>query len=442
MATVGISVERTVVRGVVLRGEPPAIVSRATRTRRPGDPAGPVIIGVLDEFAAEPGVRLADVAIVYRSVNERRSILTQLATSTWATASLVSDRTALAALTRAEAGFHAFGTVLVLEVLDGHTSYVCLGPDRDTLSADSWAFGSVDSDAAAAILPVLHAVATPPDAVVLCGAGAGDPGLTTALRRGLASSITLIPYHADAASRGAALVAAEQLRRLAPAAPPDPRRARRLLAAAVATTVLGTGALALSALRDESSPDTTSALTTVPVPPTTATSGRAPEARVPDSVPQPPANLPRADQELPAPQPGPGQQFPTPHPNPGQQLPTPQPGPDQQLPTPHPNPGQQPPTPQPGTGQQSPADLPDSGAERPAEPPDSDPPRTPSQTPEPTEPEPTPDAPPPRTTVGAPDGNWLFPGESPPPPWNADPELIRAWWANHWLLKEQWLHGG
>ncbi|MEV0246162.1 hypothetical protein AB0H76_06205 [Nocardia sp. NPDC050712] len=396
MATVGISIEQTVVRGVVLQGEPPQIVVRATQRRLPGDTAGAVITGVLEGFAAEFGAgdRIEDVAIVYRSVSERRSILTELATGRWATASLVSDRTALAALTRAETGFQAFGTVLVLEVLEGYASYVCLGPDRGTVSAaDSWAFGSAEADTASQILPILNADATPPDAVVLCGSATGDPDLLPALRRGLAETVTLVPYHVDAAARGAALVAADQVRQLTPAPPPvaDNRRARRLLAAAVAVTVLGTGAaLATAAIRDNSpaggdrtlatAPPSTSSLTPSP---TEAASPLAPPASTePPLAPPPPAEPSTAQP--------PAEPWPT-----------------------TPNAPRRPSTP---------------GTPEPAES---------------TEPSPAPPAQtPPRTAVGAPDANGLFPGESPPPPSNADPAAIRAWWANHWQLKERWLNGG
>ncbi|WP_194814396.1 hypothetical protein [Nocardia sp. XZ_19_385] len=431
MATVGISIERTVVRGVVLTAQPAEIVLRATQRRLPGDPQGAVITGVLDGFAAELGdsARIDDVAIVYRSVPERRSILAQLSTGKWASSSLVSDRAALAALTRAESGFDQFRNIMVLEVLDGHTTYVCLGPDRNAVSAsDSWAFGSVDADTAGHILPALNAVATPPDAVVLCGSGTSDPGLTPALRRGLAASVALIPYHADAAARGAALVAAEQFRQLAPAPPsPGKRRNRRLLAAAVAITVLGTSTVAVAALHDGQPVETGNRPVASP---------SSPAAAAPPTAAELPA-LPTTNASLPA------------EPNTNAPLPA-EPNTNAPLPA-EPNTNAPPPvapitTAQPpaaiGTtappAPQRPVTPPPPDTPQPTEPPDTPQPTQPTDTPEPTEPPP----PAPRTTVGAPDGNWLFPGESPPPPMNADPELVRAWWANHWLLKEQWLRGG
>ncbi|MEU8898023.1 hypothetical protein [Nocardia sp. NPDC048505] len=413
MATVGISIERTVVRGVVLTRDSREILLRATQRRLPGDTTAAVVTAMLDGFAAELGAsdRLDDVAIVYRSVLERRAILTDLAAGKWAAASLVSDRTALAELIRAEPGFGEFGTVLMLEVLDGHTSFVCLGPDRNTVAAaDSWAFGMNDTDAAAQILPILNTVTPAPDAVILCGAD--DPAITPALRRGLPTTVALVPYHADAAARGAALIAADQLRSLAPAPPADTGRTRRLLAAAVAVTVLGTSAVGVAALLDSRSGDEAAAPQANTVVATSAgasTPGPGPTASATAT-------------------PGDGASAPTP-PEPASTEPS-TPNLDPPLPAESINP------PPPSTTAQPP------GALWSTTPP---PPRSPAE-PEPAEPTEAPPAEPPpsppRTTVGAPDGNWLFPGESPPPPANADPELIRAWWANHWLLKERWLRGG
>jgi hypothetical protein len=54
----------------------------------------------VDELVDDSGVE--DVAIVYRSVVERRLIVSQLVAGEWASSSLVSDRSALAVMTREE----------------------------------------------------------------------------------------------------------------------------------------------------------------------------------------------------------------------------------------------------------------------------------------------------------------------------------------------------
>lgn len=396
MATVGISAERAVVRGVVLAEGAPGIVLRAAQRCLQGGDSGAAIADVLDGFADELGgsARVEDVAIVYRSVVERRSILSQLAAGKWAASSLVSERSALAVMAREqEWGLGEFGTALVLEIVAGHTSFVLLGPERDTVAASgSWAYGTVDADTAGQtigrILPILDSAGVRPDAVAVCGSGAGDPDIATVLRLGLQAPVILVPDPADAAARGAALIAAQRLHELPVMAPADGRRTRRLLLGAAAiATVLGASGIAVAQIRDDHPPEVVSR-TAASLPPS-----------LPASV-APPAPIEAAPAAIPS---------------------------------------------EPITIQLTPDQIwPITTA-----PPPRTPPRTASvpttettDLPEPTDPTTAESPPPTPTTVGAPDGNWLFPGESPPPPLNADPEVVRAWWDNHWMLKERWLRGG
>ncbi|WP_040690855.1 hypothetical protein [Nocardia vinacea] len=406
MATVGISVEQAVVRGVVLAAGPPGIVLCSVQRRLGGGAVGAAISGLLDGLADELGddTGVEDVAIVYRSVAERRSIVSELAAGKWASSSLVSDRSALAVLAREERGLDEFGTVLVLELVDGQTSFVLLGPARDTVSAaDSWASGPVDADSAghmiSRISPILDSVDL--DAVAVCGSGAGDPDIATVLQVGFEAPVTLVPDYADAAARGAALIAAERLRELPVVVPSNGRRKRRmLLGAAAIATVLGASGIAVAQILDdhpseaigrvaESLPPSTpaAAIPSAPItiesaPPTTPTAVEpTPQQIVPMAPTRPPARrTPPATASAPTTQMTEPGAAPTTESTPGSALPT-----------------------EPGS----------------------------TTTEAPTS-----------TTVGAPEGNWLFPGESPPPSLNADPEVIRAWWANHWMLKERWLHGG
>ncbi|WP_433683940.1 hypothetical protein [Nocardia sp. CA-119907] len=393
MATVGISAERTMVRGVVLGEGAPEIVSCAALPRLQEDEVGAAITDVLDCFAEELGdsARVEDVAIVYRSVVERRLIVSQLAAGQWASSSLVSERSALAVMAREEPGLDEFGTVLALEIADGHTSFVLLGPERDAVSASgSWAYGTVDADTAdqtvGRILPILDSVAVRPDAVAVCGSGAEDPDIATVLVLGLEAPVIPVADPADAVARGAALIAAQRLRELPVAVSTDDGRTRRLLlGAAAVATVLGASGIAVAQIRDDHPAEVVS---------------RTSES-VPPSVPAAPAPIttedaPTAESSEPV----------TIEPTPGPLWPT----------TTTPTPVRRTP---PRT-----ASAPTSETTDPLEP-------TASTTAE----SPTP------TTVGAPDGSWLFPGESPPPPFDADPAVIRAWWDNHWMLQQRWLGG-
>ncbi|MEV2219260.1 hypothetical protein AB0E01_05225 [Nocardia vinacea] len=401
MATVGISVEQAVVRGVVLAAGQPEIVLRSVQRRPGGGAVGAAISGLLDGFADELGddTGVEDVAIVYRSVAERRSIVSELAAGKWASSSLVSDRSALAVLAREERGLDEFGTVLVLELVEGQTSFVLLGPARDTVSAaDSWACGPVDADSAghmiSRISPILDSVDV--DAVAVCGSGADDPDIATVLQVGFEAPVILVPDYADAAARGAALIAAERLRELPVVVPRNGRRKRRLLlGAAAVATVLGASGIAVAQILD----DPGEAI------------GRAAESLSPST---PAAAIPSAPITIEsAPPTAPTAIEPTP-----QQL-------APMAPT-RPPARRTPPATTTQTTEPGAAPTTES---------------TPGSAP-PTEPGATTTEAPTSTTVGAPDGNWLFPGESPPPSLNADPEVIRAWWANHWMLKERWLHGG
>ncbi|WP_327093732.1 hypothetical protein OIE68_26210 [Nocardia vinacea] len=411
MATVGISVEQSVVRGVVLAAGPPGVVLRSIQRRLRGGAVGAAISGVLDGVAEELGdeTGVEDVAIVYRSVAERRAIVSQLAAGKWASSSLVSDRSALAVLAREERGLDEFGTVLMLELVDGQISFVIVGPARDAVSAaDSWTSGTVDADSAGhmigRILPILESVDV--DAVAVCGSGAGDPDIAPVLQLGFEAPVIVVPDHADGAARGAALIAAERLRELPVAVPSNGRRKRRLLlGAAAVATVLGASGIAVAQILDD---------------PSSEAIGRAAESLLPSTpaaaIPSAPITIESAPRTTPiAIEPPPQQISPiAPTRPPARRTPpatasapttrTTEPG---AAPATETTPGSAPLT-EPGS----------------------------TTTEAPTSTAPTP------TTVGAPDGNWLFPGESPPPPLNADPEVVRAWWANHWMLKERWLRGG
>ncbi|WP_191094165.1 hypothetical protein [Nocardia colli] len=380
MATVGISAERTVVRGVLLIGEfvadaRPHLLREVSEQVDDG-PATTAIVAVLDRLTGDAELPIDDVAVLYRTADERRALVTFLASRKWQSASLVSIRSALLAVVQDMPGLETFDHVLAVEALGDRTCCAIIGPDRARiLAADSWPSGVQDAESAGRavghVWPMLDAISVRPDVVVLCGAAAAEPEIATVLHNAFGAPVRRLPDFSNTTARGAALVAAEHIRNLPIPTPREHRRPRRLvLSAAALIALLGASGFTVAQLHTERPPVAhvldASAKPTTPEPIT--------------ADPPPPSRLPDTSQ------------------------------PDEPTWTP-------------------PVVRPPARTTDRVEPPTS------STTPEPS-------APPPSTTVGAPSANWLFPGESPPPPAGSDPAVVRAWWDNHLLLKERWLNGG
>ncbi|MGK8524018.1 hypothetical protein ACRS6B_21805 [Nocardia asteroides] len=326
----------------------------------------------------------------------------------------MSTKTVLLALLGDLPGLAGYGTLLVLEVVGYHTSYLVVGPDRDEILAfDSWSAGVVDADtaglAADRIRPALEEAGLLPDAVVLCGSSTGNPDVLSALRREFDAPVIAVPDYANAAAYGAALVAAAPFRSApdAPAAPDRRRAGRVVLAGAAAAALLGGAAIAVVQAREDRPPN--------------AEIGGPAQAAVPAAGPAEPT--PAA--AIPAPA---AEQYPMALPPDAASIPQPYPEPPV-PPAPAPNPAN------------AQADMPIQPVPpAPGPPPANEQPPTPRHRPTTTTISPEPPGPPP-ATAAAPEEPFLFPGESPPPPWDADPAVVQAWWDNHWKLKESWLHG-
>ncbi|MFR9751698.1 hypothetical protein ACL02S_11765 [Nocardia sp. 004] len=394
--TVGISAEQAVVRGVMLlfearQGAGPIVLREIEQPV--GNSIAASVAATLDALvsAAGPRAKIDDVAVTYRTVAERRAIVSQVSGQS---PSLVSIRTALLALLDDLPGPAKYGTVLVLEVSATHTSYFVTGPQRDALLAsDSWAFGVVDSDTAAQVVsrvrPTLDAAGLAPAAVVLCGSAAGNPEIVSALRLGLDVPVIGGPDFVYAAAYGAALVAATRAGNtpVAPI-PAEPRRTGRVLVATAAVAaVLGGAVLTIMQLRTEhSEPKSPTAASAAASPWSAATTEPHPETRphqVNEPVPAPPA--PPAE-----PIPPPAEPYPSEE--------------EQEEGIPH----------EPVPPQAAPAA-----------------PVAPA----------APAAAPPANNIGTTNHIFLFPGEPPPPPWNAAPTAVHDWWDNHTRLTERWIHG-
>ncbi|MEU2126729.1 hypothetical protein ABZ507_33500, partial [Nocardia niwae] len=256
-ATVGISAEQAVVRGVLLastarQGTRPAVLQEIEQPVAHSTAAA--VAAALDALTAdaEPGTGIDDVAVAYRTVAERRAIVSQLSSALWRSSSLVSTKTALLALLADLPGTAEDSTLLALEVVGYHTSYLVIGPNRtEILASGGWSSGVVDAATAQMavdrIRPALEAAGLSPDAVVLCGSSAGNADVLSAFRAGFAIPVHTAPDHANAAAYGAALVAAAPFRSPAeaPVASDRRHRGRVILAGAAAAAQLGGAAVAV-----------------------------------------------------------------------------------------------------------------------------------------------------------------------------------------------------
>ncbi|MEU7769665.1 hypothetical protein AB0B25_32060, partial [Nocardia sp. NPDC049190] len=262
-ATVGIAAEQTVVRGVMLSSLPrtgPRQPVLCAVERPVEESTAASVAATLEALAAdaEPNTPIDEVGIAYHTVAERHAIVSGLSSESWRSSSLVSARTALLALLdEMLPGLAHVGTLLALEVVGYHTSYLVVGPRRgEILASDSWSSGVVDADTAGPVIgriwATLDAIGVRPDAIVLCGSSAGKPEVVSALQLGLAAPVIQVPDFATAAARGAALVAASPFRSRSVHAPPSRRHAGRavVIGAAIATVLGGTG-IAMVQLRDE-----------------------------------------------------------------------------------------------------------------------------------------------------------------------------------------------
>ncbi|MGO4613829.1 hypothetical protein AB4305_06605 [Nocardia sp. 2YAB30] len=257
-ATVGISAEQSVVRAVVLsmpqRGVRPTVLCAVEQAAEESPAASAA--AALGTITADAGsdTRIDDVAVAYRTVAERRAIVSGLSSAQWRSSSLVSAKMALLALLEDMSGLDHYGTVLVLEVVNYCTSFLVVGPQRDKiLACDSWSSGVVDADSASLaigrIWTTLDGVGMLPDAVVLCGSSAGEPEVVSALQLGLAAPVTRVPDFDTAVARGAALVAAAPFRNVPVGAPSGRRTGRVVLVGAAVAALLGGTGIAVVQLR-------------------------------------------------------------------------------------------------------------------------------------------------------------------------------------------------
>ncbi|MFF2082895.1 hypothetical protein ACFVVM_03935 [Nocardia sp. NPDC058176] len=335
--TAGISAELGVVRGVLLSTEPMARPEVLRSVEQRVDDGGS-IVGALDALAeAEPGI--ADVAVAYHVPQDRKKIVSELASGRWRTSSLVSTGSAMSALVGDAPELDEFRTVVLLNVVDRTATAVVAGADRgQILASESWTTrigaGTADdgstevldadpiSETIGHLRSMLASIPTHPSVVALCGSGAAEPEIATILQDELTAPVVLLPDFADATARGAALVAADQVRNGSVAPTKEPRRPGRLplTAAAAAALLVAIGFAATTQVRDDSSPAVNAGLPSATSPSSPSGAATAVEATTEAKVPvpssdtaSPPAPVPNSAPGLgetsdvdPAPNPAPG----------------------------------------------------------------------------------------------------------------------------------------
>ncbi|WP_431971726.1 hypothetical protein [Nocardia sp. bgisy134] len=428
MATVGVSADRWSVRGVLLShptaDEPSSAPLEEVEQEIGAATVAETIPEILEALADRTLSLIENIALTYRTVDERRAIVTHLATGRWRTSSLVSVRSALLAFVRDVPSLYRFETILVLEVADRDLTFILTDAARSRiLGSGTWRAGSDPAaEAHDRVRPALLSQGLTLDGVALCGAP-----VTAELRRecerafGVPAEIVDEPH--TAAALGAARIAAAQLPEdsghehghepsgATALATRERRRAGVMLpVGAAAAAVLAASGIAVAHVTDNGvwarQPDHKTAQAQAPATPDPADPS-APPIVIESTIQAPTSAAPQ-------------------------------------------NPGR--PTPRPAARPIDPGD--------PADPYDPNDPRpeTHTRTVEPTqydgpatpggeaaapgqEPAATPEVPT-TTAVGAPNGDGLFPGESPPPPVGSDPAAISAWWENHLRLKQIWMQGG
>ncbi|WP_156094624.1 hypothetical protein [Nocardia lijiangensis] len=416
----GVSADRWTVRGVLLShptADEPSSAPLEEVKREIGDAStAETITAVLEAMADRTVSLIENIALTYHTVDQRRAVVTHLATGRWRTSSLVSVRAALLAYVRDDPNLDRFETILMLEVADRDLTFILADAGRfQILGSGAWRAGADPAaEALDRVRPALLAQGLTLDGVALCGSPV-TPELLDGFERTFEVPAVTVDDQHTAVALGAARIAAAQL-------PEDPghehghqpngataiatRRRRRAgvllpLGAAAAALLAGSG-VAVSNVTDDAvwvrEADQRSA---APATPDTAEPAAPPIQIESTHEPTDPSAGAPANPVRPTPRPA-------------------------ERPI---DPG-------------DPADPYDPGEQEQREEETSAPHPTTAADPQDPAAEPTEPSAPPTTPVGAPDGDGLFPGESPPPPAGSDPGAIAAWWENHLRLQQRWLQGG
>ncbi|MFI9505314.1 hypothetical protein [Nocardia sp. NPDC052566] len=211
---------------------------------------GAALGSVLDHLAAGVVEDIEDVAVVYRTVEQRRAMVAELAEGPWCSSSMVSVRSALLAAVQNARELDDFATVAAFELSGEQVTFVVVGPERDrALVGDALRPGAATTagivEAIAHVWRKANVDDIQLDAALVCGVLVDDSVVAAIRRLGPPNSQIAIHHVAGAALRGAAVVAASEHHDTNIAAPEDTSHTARgpLLVFGLAVVVAVVGAV-------------------------------------------------------------------------------------------------------------------------------------------------------------------------------------------------------
>ncbi|WP_067699470.1 hypothetical protein [Nocardia jejuensis] len=253
--TIGVATERGYVRAVALADggklSERVVVERVEAVS--GDTKADLaaaVEAVLEDVADKigPDRDIVGAAVAYRDSAERRAIVTRLASGPWHEASLVSAKAAHLAVARAMTWVDEFEDLAICEVVPGFQAFSLIDPLRTRVLAAVTLTGGATSEesmraAVTAAWDQFDAAGVKPDAVVLIGSAASEPGVVAALESGFGAPVIPCSVSAGAPAIGAALAAIPETEYAGDAAD-RARRARGTAAMFAAASVLAGGLVA------------------------------------------------------------------------------------------------------------------------------------------------------------------------------------------------------
>ncbi|NNH73774.1 hypothetical protein HLB23_28630 [Nocardia uniformis] len=254
--TLGVSTERGTVHAVALADDGDKLSERVLLhiTGKVGGETkadlAAAVEAVMDAVADKigPDRDIVGAAVAYRDAAERRAIVTRLAAGRWHEASLVSAKSSHLAVARAMTWVDEFDDLAICEVVPGFQAFSLIDGERTRVLAAVTLNGGAASEeamraAVTAAWDQFDAAGVRPDAVVLIGSAASEPGVVAALQAGFGAPIIPCRVAAAAPAIGAALAALPEVE-VAGEAAERLKRTRGTAALFAAASVLAGGLVA------------------------------------------------------------------------------------------------------------------------------------------------------------------------------------------------------
>lgn len=254
--TLGVSTERGTVHAVALADDGDKLSERVLLhiTGKVGGETkadlAAAVETVMDAVADKmgPDRDIVGAAVAYRDAAERRAIVTRLAAGQWHEASLVSAKSSHLAVARAMTWVDEFDDLAICEVVPGFQAFSLIDGERTrVLAAVTLSGGAANEEAMRAAVTAawdqFDAAGVRPDAVVLIGSAASEPGVVAALEAGFGAPIIPCQVAAAAPAIGAALAALPEAEYVGEAAE-KLKRTRGTAALFAAASVLAGGLVA------------------------------------------------------------------------------------------------------------------------------------------------------------------------------------------------------